>query len=126
MSDQKNRKLVILTGAGFSKTFGFPLAKDMREMLYNELNTKTKIFTDEFYKHKNFEDIFTELQNSHSPDFPAFKEEIIKIFPTSISHYSHIEPSTILSNFIKFIIENYLDFNDVKYIDIFTLNVDLL
>ena len=122
-------ELVVLTGAGFSKAFGLPLASEFNTMLYNRL-IDNKELTRRIIEERNFEQIYTDLQNEKSEHFKDFEKAVEDIFNNMHPDKLYIDDS-LKNSFVNNFLKHYLYPKDKKLADkktlhFFTLNQDIL
>ncbi|MBX9587602.1 MAG: hypothetical protein K2X50_10140 [Gammaproteobacteria bacterium] len=127
MSSSNNRKLVILTGAGFSKSFGLPSTIDLKNTLHNKLSNNPDLLEKLKCENANFEDICSELENkSDHSNFEEFKKAVIDIFRSMIDRYNNIEDDIKRNTRNHFILKFFENIDENDSLDVFTLNMDVL
>ncbi|MEA3494344.1 MAG: SIR2 family protein [Candidatus Margulisiibacteriota bacterium] len=114
-----DKRIILLTGAGFTKNFGGFLADEMWAYIFNHKNIQiSKELKDLAYKHFNYEDLYDEVLKSEK-NLPAFIEVIDKAY--------QLQEKSIKANLINRsqIPINFCEFLKSHVASIFTLNQDL-
>lgn len=116
--EKKINRNILLTGAGFSSDFGFPLAAEVANVIYNAPNISKEIQSEIISNQSNYEATFESLSVS---DRETIKKTILNIFK------EYDNPKAYWDKFIT----NYEKFFRIfkiqdRYNFIITLNQDIL
>ena len=118
-------ELVVLTGAGFFKACGLPLTSEFNTMLYNRL-IDNKELTRRIIEERNFEQIYTDLQEEKNKHFEELHNEVKKIF-IQIDERCKVIGGDISNNVRDKFFKHYFEGKNAPLrLDYFTLNQDLL
>jgi hypothetical protein len=114
LCEKCNRKILV-TGAGFSKDFGAPLANELWPYMYNGCDSDS--IKSQMRRDENYENVYSKLNDSDKKIFMNKLVELFKLIDRSIS--TQADNSGGIEDFIELFIE------PEKYNFIFTTNQDL-
>ncbi|MBX9587141.1 MAG: SIR2 family protein [Gammaproteobacteria bacterium] len=128
MTDQKFKEVVILTGAGFSKAFGLPLAGEFNTYLSNAPRIRDNpILFKLINSEKNFEKIYSLLQKGKDNNFNDFANAVEECFDRmNLFCQKAAKQGEKVVSFKRAIQEYVYDKPDRCELYFFTLNQDIL
>jgi len=126
-------KHILFTGAGFSKNFGLPLAKEVWGVLFNNIKVKNdKVLNQLFHDEQNYEIIYDFIRREHPKKLLIINQLLQNLFCSMddifINYITNNKNSFQTNSFYEFLNRFSLPSSQYHndYASIFTLNQDLI